>query len=327
MLKKSLALFLALLLLAHTSTALAVRWPEKEHLPVDFADMPLTGFDESALNAALSAMERLATFAGPVRDEKQRYQRVEELYEQICSELNLLVTQVNLSSIRYDATGGDPEAAALYSQLSAQWTRLFDRCYEVFGLLAGTPLQEIIEADAGEGVLYGLAGYEAMPEERAALYAEEDRLCQAYDQVLTAPPAAELDGVIWTEEDLDRDGLDADTYLAVSEALAQARNREAGEIFRQLVQVRTALAQEAGYDSYAEYAYWAAYNRDYDLEDIRPVREAVKDAFPSLYERALADVSSREVRKLEMRGRASGEQILEDLQPFMDAFEDRKSVV
>ena len=51
-----LALLPALLAPARAADS---RYPEKEHLPVDYADMDASGFDETKLQAALTALEEL----------------------------------------------------------------------------------------------------------------------------------------------------------------------------------------------------------------------------------------------------------------------------
>ena len=79
-----------------------------------------------------------------------------------------------------------------------------------------------------------------------------------------------------TAESLERAEVDAETYAAVGEALISARYQAAGELYLQLVRLRTDLARRAGYDNYAEYAYEALYTRDYSLEDAAALREAAK---------------------------------------------------
>ena len=145
---RGLSLLLCCLLLAPSALA-AGRCPEKEHLPVDFADMAYTGYDGEVLQSALADLEALAVSpAGQTEDAKTRA-ALESLYRKILSEVDQLSTQSALISIRYDANGADREAAdesAALSQLSVQ---LFDQCYRTLGLLADTPYRDILERDAG----------------------------------------------------------------------------------------------------------------------------------------------------------------------------------
>ena len=59
-----------------------------------------------------------------------------------------------------------------------------------------------------------------------------------------------------------------------------------GEIYLELlVQVRTEMAETAGYDNYADYAYENEYYRDYTIEDVEEPAEDVKNLLvPYFYE-------------------------------------------
>ena len=314
---RGLSLLLCCLLLAPSALA-AGRCPEKEHLPVDFADMAYTGYDGEVLQSALADLEALAVSpAGQTEDAKTRA-ALESLYRKILSEVDQLSTQSALISIRYDANGADREAAdesAALSQLSVQ---LFDQCYRTLGLLADTPYRDILERDAGEDIVDDLQNYQALTDREAALYQEEDRLVQAYDQAMTRPVQAVWEGQVWTEESLSQDReLDDETWWEISALLEQARNRAAGEIFLQLVRTRTEIARENGFSSYADYAYREHYGRDYTTEDIRSVRRAAKRYWVPLEARLADAVSQRELRALDVRARAYGDGILDAVQPYM----------
>jgi hypothetical protein len=123
-------------------------------------------------------------------------------------EMDLLVTRANLSSIQYDASGGAPEEAAQYLELSAQQTRLYDRCCQALAVMAASPYAGILDEDAGEGAAYSLLGYRGLTEEEAALYQEEDRLIQEYDQIIEKGVPVQVEGTLWTAESLERAEVD-----------------------------------------------------------------------------------------------------------------------
>lgn len=323
MLKKMLCLLLALALLPGPA-ALAVKWeyPASAHPAVDYADMlPVTAFDETALLSALKELESLCSRHSRERDGKEARRRARALYEQVLEEMNLLVTKANLASIQYDATGGAPEASALYLELSAQQTRLYDRCYQALAAMAASPYGGILDEDAGEGAAQSLLGYRGLTEEEAALYQEEDRLIQEYDRIMAQGLPVQLEGSVWTAEELERAGADGETCTAVSGALSAERRRAAGEVYLQLVRLRTELARQADYDDYAEYAYEALYTRDYSLEDAAELREAAKRRILPLQLRLLEETSERDQRALSVRSRMSGEEVLDTIQPFIEGFD------
>ena len=291
--KRLLCGFLALALL--TASAAAAYYPDKEHLAVDYASMPLDGFDEAALCAALETLEDLHdSGALEGRQNEETWNQIYMLYHTIKTEINVLATQSALTDVWYSASGGCSEAAEAQSRLSEQQTRLFDRCYRALSPLVGSSYENVL--DIGKEKAAQLKHYQGVTAALTALYQEEDELIQAYDQVMSGLNLEEVDG-------LDQ---------------LEAQERNAGEIFCQLVQVRTEIAQKAGYDSYGEYTYWNTYNRDYTLEDIQPVREAVKETIVPLSEMVLDSISGQDLRALELRGRASGEEILDTVGAFLE---------
>lgn len=265
------------------------RYPDKEHLPVDYADMVFTGFDETALQDALTELEALNESGDLQRGDAQTRERVETLYNEIKSELNVLSTQLSLIGIEYDANGAEERLAEISAELSAQSSILYDRCYQVLSLLANTPCQDIIEADVGEDKMEHLRNYEAVSDRMFELHQEEKQLIQSYDQIMAQSPQTTVE----------------DQY------------RSAGEIFCELVQVRHLIAQEAGYDNYVDYAYREIYNRDYTLEDIQAVWEAVKENIVPMEDMVASGINSREFRGLHRQARSSGEEILDAIQPYM----------
>lgn len=323
MLKQTLCLLLALALLSGpAASALTWEYPVSAHPKVDYADMlPVTGFDETDLLAALKELEGICSRHSRDRGTRETRRRVQALYDRILEEMDLLATKANLSGVQYDAGGGAPSDAALYLELSAQQTRLYDRCYQALSAMAASPYSDILDEDAGEGAAGSLLGYRGLTEEEAALYEEEDRLTQAYDQIMEQGVSVSVEGRVWTAEDLESAQVDGETYQAVREALAAERCRAAGELYLQLVRLRTAQALRAGYDNYAEYAYEALYTRDYSLEDTAALGEAAKRHILPLQLRLLEETSQQDLRALSVRSRMDGEAVLDALQPFARDFD------
>ena len=119
-----LCLLLALLLLLSPAEAIGGRCPDKQHVPVDYADMlPVTAFDETNLQSALEELRKLCGRHSPQGTNKETLRRIEFLYDQILSELNMLITKVSLANMQYDASGGAAAEADLYLELSGQDAR------------------------------------------------------------------------------------------------------------------------------------------------------------------------------------------------------------
>lgn len=313
-----IAVLLAFSLMACGRETVAVRsYPEKVHLPVDYADMVFTGFDETNLQDALEELEELNASGALQKKDTQTKERVEELYDVIKTELDILYTQISLIGIQYDCNGAEEQLAETSADLSARGSVLQDKCFQALSHLVDTPYQGILEADAGKENIESLRGYEAVPERLFELHEEEERLVQSYDQVMSQIFQVTVDGKVWTEEDLNNADLSNKEYRDISAQLEQARNRRAGEIYCQLVKVRTDIAHEAGYDNYVDYAYREIYNRDYTLDDIQLVWTAVKENIVPLEDTVMNSIDSRDLRGLHREARSGGEEILDAIQPYM----------
>ncbi len=299
------------LLACQGDVAEARHYPDKIHLPVDYGDMVFTGFDETVLQDVLEEIQELYDSGALQKKDVQTRLRVEELYESMKAELNNLTTQVSLLGIQYDANGAEEELAETSAELASRGSALYDQCYQALALLVDTPYQNIIEADAGEINIERLRNYEALSDRMFELHDEEERLVQSYDRVM-AQPQVTVDGEVWTEEKLSNS-----EYRNISEQLEQAQNQEAGEIYRELIRVRTEIAEEAGYDNYIDYAYEVVYNRDYSLEDIQQVWKSVKKTIVPMEDYLMEGISSRDLRGLHRDARSDGEEILDAIQPFM----------
>lgn len=315
--KSVIAVLMIVSLTACRQDAVVVHYPDKEHQPIDYADMVYTGFDETNLQAALEELKELHASGDLQNENAQTREKVEDLYRVIRTELDILYTQLSLIGIQYDCNGAEEKLAAESAELSSRGSVLSDQCYQALSFLVDTPYQDVIEADAGEDNIEGLRNYEAVPEKMFELYEEEEKLVQAYDQVMSQYFQVTVDGQDWTEEELSQADISNKEYYKIYTQLEQTRNQSAGDIYCQLVQLRTEIAHEAGYDNYVEYAYSEIYNRDYTLEDIQPVWEAVKEYIVPLGDSVLNSIGSRELRGLHRQARSSGEEILDAIQPYM----------
>ena len=267
--RRGLCLLAALVLL---TGAVCAAGPEKVHQPVDFADMVCTPFDETALTEALDQLEALC---GPdFREEDQ----ARALYETILEEYDRLYTLHALAYVHYCASGAAQEWADAEGTLLDQATQLQDRVFAVLRQLADSPCRSVLDDALGEEYTEALLEYEDMSDTLRGLLQEENQLVQRYEQTVSRGVEAVVDGQTWTDEALAAADLRTEDYLRISDRLDEALNRAVGETFRQLIQVRTAIAQEEGCDSYADYAY-ACYNRDYSPRDVRRLRQAVKQYF------------------------------------------------
>ena len=83
-------------------------------------------------------------------------------------------------------------------------------------------------------------------------------------------------GVEYTRDELDGLNIDAETYYALLNEYYRNLNAVAGQLYLELVGIEKRIAEKAGFDNYAEFAYEFEYERDYTVEDAAELSAAVK---------------------------------------------------
>lgn len=78
------------------------------------------------------------------------------------------------------------------------------------------------------------------------------------------------------KEDADKLQKEYEMSLKRYTAALKEMSEKLGELYKEMVNVRTDIAKEAGYDNYADYAYEMVYARDFTTEDAKKLYAAVK---------------------------------------------------
>ncbi len=259
---------------------------DKAHADVDYAQMSWESFDETQLTQALDQLESLTAildngaFPRSLLPVYQSY--LQDAYQQLLDGYDTLYTQMTLAMLRYDADYTDEAAAQAYTERLDRLTVLFDRCLTALKALAKSPLNGILKENGGKDWADSLSHYEPMTEEELALCQQETQLVSEYEQLL---------------------GSDYDTQTM-------------GELYLELVDVRTQLARLYGYRSYADYAYESVYCRDYAPKDVKAVQRTVKATFPQLLGQ-ITQAIQEEVDALYDLPAASGQERLEAIAPYL----------
>lgn len=84
-------------------------------------------------------------------------------------------------------------------------------------------------------------------------------------------------------DDLLAENLSYEDLVAVYELYYEKYNPQAAEIFVDLIRVRKALADELGYDSYADFAYEFYYQRDYTPDQVATYTSDIAESLSGFY--------------------------------------------
>ncbi len=179
-------------------------------------------------------------------------------YEAMLALVDELNTRVTLAEIASSLHGGDEARSSAYEQAQNDCSVALDRVCASVGRALNGPQGEALRALMPPDEADGLADYEPADDDSFDDDAQENALVRQY-------------------------------YLLPDDS---AYPDAAAALYLRLVALRQKQAEEAGFDSYADYAYASLYGREYVPEDAKQLHRTVKSHLAPLYvkcELALAD--------------------------------------
>ncbi len=257
-------------------------YPEKEHQGLSLDEMDRKSFDGDAFTETVEELKTLCGISG-------QEERVTELYESLKDQVNQLMTMSALADLDYYSNMGDQEAADWNTQVNEIYTEAADQASSTLREMLQSEYAFICKEDMDAYNEASYLAYEDMTEEEAALYTRHQDLVAEYEEKLM-------------------DSYDSD----------EEENQVLGEIFLQMVELRTEIAEAAGYESYAEYSYEVGYFRDYSLEDAGVLRETVKEELVPLFYDIVHQALEAGIEEVFEDYQVSDRDLLEVLAPYME---------
>lgn len=173
--------------------------------------------------------------------------------------------------------------------------RCSDRLCEVCRKITEGPCADPFREHVGKDAFESFANYSVLTKRQKKLFREEQELVDEYYDVIEKAEEATYPykGTDWNFDMISGDKgnelayTDYSGYVEIYDGLLKMANDEAGPIYLKLVDIRTEIANLAGYDSYADYADEMEYCRDYSRDDIKQlysdVRKVSKTYFDNYY--------------------------------------------
>ncbi len=264
----------------------ASRYQSKEHSGLTFEEMKNLDYDREKLEADIQELSRLAAEgeeAGEALDEE----RVLELYESVMDEFTKLRTCQHIIEVVYYQNVLDEENSRRQEEITEDAVDLWDMVYSMLKEVCLSPYREAMETVIEPALVEALTEYEEMTDEEKERYLKENSLEQEYELAAQENYYYEYNGQAWDMEKLMQEGdtLTQEQWIQIYQGIYGAKNTALGEVYLELVQLRTETAKEEGYDNYGEYAYEELYVRDYSVEDAEEYFEEIrKKVIPALAE-------------------------------------------
>ncbi len=170
------------------------------------------------------------------------------LYPDFLALYDELYTQNELAYIQMCRHPGDKAAAEESGRAANAFADAGDRLYAALSDTLEGPQGASLAALMPDGQSDGFADYAPLSDEASASMSAEDELTRRY------------------------------YLLPDDEDFADA----AGDLYLQLIALRRAEAERAGFDNYPQYAYYTLYGREYEPSDLRAVQRVVKNQLAPL---------------------------------------------
>lgn len=279
------------------------------HPPVTAADLTYQGYDSTAFTQAVQELQNAYQKTGQSK-------RITRLIQTILDEYDKAETQLTLAQVAYYQNVRDRAMVDAVQALSILTLQMRDQAFQVLSQGFATDYADILAEQVGWVYAEAVANYDSADDSLFALTTQEQQLVQQYEALYKSDYAVTVKGKTWTKAQYEANPpKDAALSEQVQLALVQKLNSLVGPIYQQLVQVRTQIAQQSGYESYAEYAY-LAYGRDYTTADSRALQQVVKQSIVPLYQRLATVLQDADLSALKAINQ-KGDVILEKIAPYL----------
>lgn len=248
---------------------------EAGHALVNYRDMAYTMPDFETMD---QRFEQLAQLAGSASDADALF----TLYDEVLVDYGMALTQFTLVSIASDLDVNDEAASQDKIELEGKLNEYYEKLGTITTTILESGLGEEAAARWGQEYVDDTLREAALTNESVQpLMKQISALTDEYQQVLVNHTVQVEDEALTLNELTQRTDLGL-AYYGYLETYYDTLNKEAGEIFLQLVELRNEMAQKLGYDNFVEYSY-ASYNRDYTPEDAANMASAVKEHLVPLH--------------------------------------------
>lgn len=254
-----------------------------EHAKVDYRDMEYERYDMEQFYALQEKVEALT-------EEEGKKEEVLSAYQELLDEVKRMDTLYTLCQNYYYRDVNDE-----YYWNESEWmyecvNTVYDEFLQTVSVILNSPYEDALVELEGEEVLW-YQEYIPMTEEELALGKREEALINEYDQVLLSD--------------------------------AEDRYETMGEIFAELVDVRTKTAELYEYDNYADFAYENYYMRDYSTKDAGYLYSYVKSYVVPVYEKVLDEFDEESIDRLYAYEYGGEEELLDMLEPYMGSVSEK----
>lgn len=246
--------------------------------PVSFDEMEYTRPDSAALCSELASVQALV-------EEGAELDAVLDAFYPAYDEYRMFDTMTTLAYIHYTLDLDDEfytEENAWGDEQSPLVAQALEKCYIA---MSQSPLRDALEEECfGEGFFAFYDENQVYSNDRVVELMQQDAALQTEYMALQSNQTIEWQGQETLFDDVvEAVSSDYTSYLAAYQAYYDKYNPLVADIFIRQIRVRKEIAQELGYDSYADFAYAYTYQRDYTPEQAAQYTDDIAAEMSSLF--------------------------------------------
>ena len=264
------------------------RYQTKEHSHMTYSRMQDLTYDREKLEREMDELLALAKEASESEEVlPEGRERVLELYESVIEEYSKLNTSRSLVQIAYYKNVLDEENGIRQQEITEEAVDLGDALYSTLKAVSLSPYREAMETVMEPELVESFTLYEEMTDEEKELYMKENSLEQEYELAAQEDYYFEYEGEEWNFARFMEEGesLSGDAYIDIYQGINREKNSVLGEIYLELVDIRTQRAKLEGYEDFGEFAYNEMYVRDYSVDQAKELfTEIRKRVVPAVYD-------------------------------------------
>ncbi|MBQ6430651.1 MAG: hypothetical protein IJJ99_02065 [Oscillospiraceae bacterium] len=255
-------------------------WTERDEpllALVDFAEMEYVRPDIDALCKGFADVQAMVEGGSSAEDV------LAALYP-VYGDYLRFETMGTIANIRYTLDLNDTfydEENQWCEEQSPVVEQALEKCYIA---MAGSPIRnELEELEFGEGFFLYYDENEVYSNDRVVELMQQESDLQTQYMALQSDMTITWKGEERLVEELLEEDLPYAEILEVYRLYYAKYNPQAAELFIQLIGVRKQIAEELGYDSYADFAYSFYYDRDYTPEQVKQYNADVAKELAAYY--------------------------------------------
>lgn len=200
--------------------------------------------------------------------------------------LKKLRTDASIAYVRYCLDIGNDAEKRAYDTLLLQLYTLECVLVDAALLLSEDPA---LRDQYDEKTIETLLRADALSDPDIQPLMERERALEEKYELLSIDLTVEYKGKTWTGDEILSDpSLSVEDFMALYEMFMSRFNKEAGEVFLDLVEVRKEISRQLGFESYAQYSY-ACFDRDYSPSDAMTLARNVKETFTPMLSELRSD--------------------------------------